>query len=174
MREISFEQIARRVEWLYHRASTWLPPDIMMGIECAADEEENPEIRKALEDKMAHAKHAAEEGIPLLSGEIRPQVTARVGRDIHVTGGSLEAAILEGLRRASGAGTSSGRLALIAGDRLHLQIMLQGLDQEGNLIFPHLSPETNPDEIRDLVIEAAKRADLSTLWPMICQASCTI
>ena len=165
MREISFLQIVQRVEWLYHRAAIWLSPDIVMGLECAAEGEEDPAVRSALEDRVAEVLRSAEMGTALLPGKTWPRVIAHVGRDVQMIGGSLDSAIAEGLRRASGDGSSSGRLALIAGERIYLQIVLEAPEEA--LIFGRLSSAAAQADLCDFVIESAKRAALPAPWPLI-------
>ena len=137
MREISFEQVAAAVDWLTRRASIWLSPDIVMAIECAADGEEDPTARRALEDILEWVSHSAEKGIPLCQGKVLPVVTAKVGQEVHISGGTLEEALVSGVNSANlDAGEPVCHVRLVPGDRIALQMLLQEPEEERN---PHVS-----------------------------------
>ena len=140
MREISFEQVAAAVEWLTQRASTWLSPDIVMTIECAADGEEDPTARRALEDVLEWVSHSAETGTPLCQGKVLPLVTAEIGQEVHISGGTWEEALVSGVKSADlNAGEPVCHVHPVSGDRIALRVLLREPEEERNPYVAMLS-----------------------------------
>ena len=99
MREVSCDVITEAVERLCIEAATVLPPSLAILLECAAESEESPAGVLALEDIVENFKYAAKDGIPICQDTGMAVVFADIGQDVHITGGSFEEAVNEGVRR---------------------------------------------------------------------------
>ena len=89
MKEITCAQIASAVEKLCVKAAVWLPADMAMQIECAADCEVSPEGAAALNDIIDNYKFAAEKNLPICQDTGMAVIFAQVGQDVHITGGGF-------------------------------------------------------------------------------------
>jgi len=116
VREIAYSEIGLAVEWLWIRARTWLPPDIAMGIECAADSEEREPVRLELINLLERFQTVTQE-----SGEIgSPVLFADVGDAVTIVDGTIEA-----VRRAGmGYGIEpTMHTRQVPGDQIALRLM---------------------------------------------------
>jgi fumarate hydratase subunit alpha len=99
MREISCESIAALVERLCVEAATVLPGDLCAAITQAKAAEESPVGQGILADMEQNFILAREKGVPICQDTGMAVVFLRLGQEVHITGGSLQDAVNQGVHR---------------------------------------------------------------------------
>jgi len=99
MREIPFETIADAVASACIEANRRLPDDVVRGLETILAFEKHPTAREVLRALLENARIAVKTGLPLCQDTGLVVVFADLGQDVHLTGGLLEDAVNEGVRR---------------------------------------------------------------------------
>ena len=104
MRELDVQCIADKIAQLCVEANHYLGEDIKACIRQKAEEETWPvakDVLASIEENIA----IAEEGVfPLCQDTGMACVFLEIGQDVHLTGGLLEDAVNEGVRRGYGEG----------------------------------------------------------------------
>lgn len=98
--EIRAEQISEKIYDLVLEASFYLPEGLRKLIEEARDREVMPLARSAFDDILVNAGMAAERGQPICQDCGLAVVFLEVGQQVLITGGALDKAVNEGVRRA--------------------------------------------------------------------------
>ncbi len=99
MRELDVAQVTEAVAKLAIEACTYLGDDIVAFFEKAIDREESDTGRDVLVQLLENANLARDENIPLCQDTGLAVVFLEVGQDVHLTGGGLEDAVNEGVRK---------------------------------------------------------------------------
>lgn len=100
MREISVETIAETVERLFWEANYFLPRDMVSILERGERQEKNPVAQSVLRTILHNSRVASEGEYPLCQDCGVAVVFADVGQEAFITGGQLEEAVNDGVRRA--------------------------------------------------------------------------
>jgi len=99
MRQIDVATIADRVRDLCMDANYDLGEDVVKAFEEGLEKEESPAGRAVFEALLENAKIARDERAPMCQDTGFAVVFLEVGQEVVFTGGSLEAAINDGVRR---------------------------------------------------------------------------
>ncbi len=113
MREVHVDQIRDTVSRLCQEASTLLPEDVVGALETAREREQSPVAVKVLDQILDNAELAREELLPLCQDTGTTIIFLDVGQDVHITGGDLRQALVEGV----GTGYTEGFLRASIVDR---------------------------------------------------------
>jgi fumarate hydratase subunit alpha len=190
-RTITAAQIADLTEYLFLTANTYLPPDIGIALECAAESEANPIARTALEVITENFKFAAASGLPICQDCGMAVVFAEIGQDTHITGGLFEDAINAGVRKAYADGnlrcsivrdplrrvnTGDNTPAVIytrltAGDKIKLTAAPKGFGSENMSASRMFNPTDTQDTIENWITEVVKAAGSKPCPPIIIGAA---
>ena len=106
MRDLDVQILTETTAQLLVEANYRIPPDILAALRRAAAEEESELGRQTLEHLVHNYEVAAAERLPVCQDSGVTVVLLEVGQDVHWTGGNLQEAIFDGIRR----GTRSGYL----------------------------------------------------------------
>ena len=98
--EIEASEITQMVYDLSLKANRILPEGLRNIIQNAQEREKMPIAKQAFADILQNAKLAAEKKMPLCQDCGLAVVFIDIGQDLHVTGGSIEDAVNDGVRRA--------------------------------------------------------------------------
>ncbi len=99
MRELNVEEITRNIKEMCIQINYELSPDMEEVLGQAMQTEESPLGRKILDQLEENLVIAGEERIPICQDTGMAVVFLEIGQDVHLTGGSLEAAVNEGVRQ---------------------------------------------------------------------------
>lgn len=99
MREIHIDQVIACVEKLCMDANYYLNEDIYRAIEEAGNREKSEIGKMVLANLRENADIAKNEKMAICQDTGMTVVFLEVGQDVHVTGGSLNDAVNEGVRR---------------------------------------------------------------------------
>lgn len=188
MKEVSVQTIADTVARLAVQACCHLPEDVVAAMKEAAVLEPSSVGRTVLAQLVDNAAIAAREDIPVCQDTGLTVVFADVGQEVHITGGSLEDAINEGLahgsrdgylrkscvaeplfeRRNTGTNTPAiVHVRLVPGDRLSLLLAPKGAGSENKSIVRMLVPADGMEGVRRTVLEAVEKAGPNSCPPMV-------
>lgn len=187
MREIRFDDIVTAVRDACIRANTVLPDDLCGAIRAAAEAEESPVGRAILGDLEENFTFAAQRGLPICLDTGMAVVFLELGQEAHITGGLLEDAVNEGVRRGylegslrcsvvrdplrrenTGDNTPAVQyLRLTEGDRLTITIAPKGFGSENMTRLKMFTPAAGRQEIVDFIVESVSLAGSNPCPPVV-------
>lgn len=187
MRDISYQTIADTVARLCIEACTHLPAPVEQMLAAARRDEPFPPARDTLALICQNACIAREQGMAICQDTGMAVVYAELGQDAHITGGLLEDAVNEGVRRGytdgylrksivrdpirrgnTGDNTPAVlHIRLVAGDRLKLTISPKGFGSENMSRLAMLTPAQGLQGVKDFVMETVKLAGSNPCPPMM-------
>lgn len=188
MREITADRVSSAVSSLFARACFILAPDVAAALRAARLKERSQEGRQVLDDLIANAEVAATTPLPLCQDTGLAVVFADVGQDVHLCGGSWEAAIQQGVRTAYAerllrmscvrdpAGVRSNtqdntpaviHFRLVPGDRVRLVALAKGAGAENKSVLAMLEPSRGLAGVVDTVLDTVAAGGASACPPLI-------
>ena len=187
MREIRFDDIVTAVRDACIRANTVLPDDLCGAIRSAAETEESPVGRAILGDLEENFTFAAQRGLPICQDTGMAVVFLELGQEAHITGGLLEDAVNEGVRRGylegslrcsvvrdplrrenTGDNTPAVQyLRLTEGDRLTITVAPKGFGSENRTKLKMFTPAAGRQEIVDFIVESVSLAGSNPCPPVV-------
>lgn len=185
MKSIYYSQIVERVEELTACLSE-LTPDCLSRLEQARDSESNEGARFALEVLLQNAALAQASGRAVCQDTGMAVFFVRLGQEVHIEGGLLEAAINEGVRRGYARGgyrasvldpitrKNTGdntpaivHIELCEGDELSITFLPKGFGSENMSRLYMLKPSDGIEGIKHCVVDAVKCAGANPCPPII-------
>lgn len=187
MREIDVKVITEHLEKMCYEANHVLSRDMKQKFAEACEREASPLGRQILEQLEENLVIAEEEQIPICQDTGMAVVFLEAGQDVHFTGGSLEAAVQEGVRRGYQNGflrksvvgdpilrenTKDNTPAVIhytitEGDRVRLTLAPKGFGSENMSRIFMLKPADGLDGVREAVLSAVRDAGPNACPPMV-------
>lgn len=187
MRTLDCSRITQAVAQLCIDANVLLPPETAKLLEQARESEHSPLGRGVLQDLCDNYRLAAAEGLPICQDTGMAVVFARVGQDVHISGGDFEQAINEGVRQGYRQGllrcsvvadplrrTNTGdntpaviHTFIVPGDRLELILAPKGFGSENMSAMKLFLPSCSPEDILDFITETVSRAGSKPCPPVI-------
>jgi fumarate hydratase subunit alpha len=186
MRDISIEKITDAVRDLAIRSNIELGDDVIKAFERALEQEESPTGKEILKRLIENARIAREQRIPMCQDTGFGVVFVELGQDVRITGGSLKAAIEEGVRRGYEEGylrksichcitrknTGDNTPAVIhfdivPGDKLRIIFAPKGGGSENMSRVTMLTPAAGIEGVRDFVIQRVKESGPNPCPPTI-------
>lgn len=186
MRNIPVQKITSAVRDLAISANTDLGQDVVSAFHKALNQETSPAGKNVLRKLIENAEIARNEKIPLCQDTGMAVVFVQIGQDIHVTGGSLEEAINEGVRQGYKDGflrksvsdpitrenTGDNTPAVIhyevvPGDRFRLLLAPKGFGAENMSRVTMLAPSAGIDGIKAFVVNRVREAGPNPCPPTI-------
>ncbi len=183
MREVDATEVTRLVSTLYQNANFYLPDDVVAALKAALAAEESPPGREVLETLIENAKLAAKNRVPLCQDTGIAAVFIKLGRDVHISGGSLSGAVDAGIaaaqkegrlrasvvagscfdRRNTGDNTPAvTHVEMIEGGAVQVTVLPKGAGSENMSRVAMLKPS---DGVRGLVDFAVETVDLAGANP---------
>ena len=187
MREINTENIIQAVRDMCIEANYGLSGDMKAVLDKAAETDSSELGRSILCQLQKNLKIAGEDQIPICQDTGMAVVFVELGQDVHITGGGLEDAINEGVRRGYVEGylrksvvgdpiervnTKDNTPAVIhyfvvPGDRLKITIAPKGFGSENMSRVFMLKPADGVEGIKNAVLTAVKDAGPNACPPMV-------
>ncbi|NLT12943.1 MAG: fumarate hydratase [Clostridiales bacterium] len=187
MREIDCSAITDAVERLCIEAAVHLPQDMCALLEQAAENEISLPGAAALNDIVKNCKLAASAGIPICQDTGMAVVFADIGQDVHITGGSFEDAVNEGVRRGYTKGylrksvvkdplrrenTEDNTPAvihvrLVAGEKINLTVAPKGFGSENMSAMRLFLPSDNIETVEEFIVDTVSRAGSNPCPPVV-------
>ncbi|MBQ9867387.1 MAG: fumarate hydratase [Lachnospiraceae bacterium] len=187
MREINTREVINAVRDMCIEANYGLSDDMRSALDKAAETDNSELGRSILSQLQKNLKIAGEDQIPICQDTGMAVVFVELGQDVHITGGSLEDAINEGVRRGYTEGylrksvvgdpiervnTKDNTPAVIhyfvkEGDKLKITIAPKGFGSENMSRVFMLKPADGVEGIKNAVLTAVKDAGPNACPPMV-------
>ena len=187
IREIDVGRVTETVRKLCMEANLRLAPDMKSALDKAMENETAELGRKILGQLEENLKIADTDEIPICQDTGMAVVFLEVGQDVHFTGGSLKAAVNEGVRQGYTDGylrksvvsdpllrenTDDNTPAIIhteitEGDRVKITVAPKGFGSENMSRIFMLKPADGPEGVRNAVITAVREAGANACPPMV-------
>lgn len=187
MREITTKEIALTVAELCIKANKTLPSDIKQRIICSAEQETDALPKSIMNDIKRNIDEASRLNIPICQDTGMAVVFAEIGQEIHITGGSFEDAVNEGVRLGYEKGllrksvvsdplrrvnTDDNTPAVIhtrivSGDKLKLTVAPKGFGSENMSKIIMLTPAAGRQGVIDAVVQTVKDAGSNPCPPIV-------
>ena len=187
IREIRVQEITEAVEKLCVKANYYLNDDIMNALKKGAASEESDTGRLILEQLVENAETAAREQMAICQDTGMAVVFLELGQDVHITGGSLAAAVNEGVRRGYEKGylrksvvrdplerknTGDNTPAVIHydivdGDGLKITVVPKGFGSENMSAVRMLKPSDGVGGVKSFIEETVEKAGPNPCPPVI-------
>ena len=178
MRTVDVTQISDAVAELCVDTNTCLGEDHLQALRGARDDEESELGREVLAQLLDNAQLACRDRVPFCADAGYAVVFADVGQDVHLTGGTLRAAIDAGVRRGYTDGYLRASMAagpldrtntgdntpavvyteLVEGDAVDLTLLVKGAGCDNVSDIRMLTPADGRAGIVEMVVDTIARA----------------
>lgn len=187
MRTINVSDITQNIKEMCIEANHFLAPDMDEAMNNAADTEKSELGRQILCQLQDNLKIAGEDMIPICQDTGMAVIFMEIGQDIHFEGGSLEAAVNEGVRQGYAEGylrksvvadplfrenTKDNTPAIIhyemvEGDELKITVAPKGFGSENMSRIFMLKPADGMEGVKNAILTAVKDAGPNACPPMV-------
>ena len=187
MRELGVDKITAAVERLCVEANRFLPPEAERALRAAAESEPWPPAREILRDLERNLDAARSTPLPICQDTGLVTVYLELGQDVHLTGGDLDEAVQEGVRRGYEAGhlrksvvrdplrrVNTGdntpavlHTRIVPGDRVHIVAAPKGFGSENMSQLRMFTPSAAPQDLMDFVVQVVRDAGGNPCPPMV-------
>jgi fumarate hydratase subunit alpha len=188
MREIQAKEVTEAVARLFREANLVLEEDVLKALRKARDAEESPLGREVLDRLLENARVAGREGLPLCQDCGTAVVFLEIGQDLHVAGGDLYQAVVEGVRQGYQQGylrksmvshpfstrTPTGDSTppiihsdIVPGDRLRVIALPKGGGSENMSQLAMLKPSQGREGVLEFVERVVEEAGSNPCPPVI-------
>ena len=187
MKTINVNEIIKTVKELSIEANYYLPNDVK---EARVKEEKNekwPIANNILNKILENSQIASAEKMPICQDTGMACVFIDIGQDVHITGGSLEEAINEGVRQGYAEGflrksvvkdplhrvnTNDNTPALIyynmvPGDKVKITVAPKGFGSENMSRIAMLKPSDGLEGVKNFVLETVRMAGPNPCPPIV-------
>ena len=187
MKTINVNEIIKTVKELSIEANYYLPNDVKEAIEESEKNEKWPIANNILNKILENSQIAAAEKMPICQDTGMACVFVDIGQDVHITGGSLEEAINEGVRQGYAEGflrksvvkdpihrvnTNDNTPALIyynmvPGDKVKITVAPKGFGSENMSRIAMLKPSDGLEGVKNFVLETVRMAGPNPCPPIV-------
>ena len=187
MRTIQVEQITETIKEMCIEANHFLADDMKQALSRAKESEESPLGRQILEQLQENLQIAGNDMIPICQDTGMAVIFMEIGQDVHFTGGILEDAINEGVRRGYTEGflrksvvgdplerqnTKDNTPAIIhyeivEGDKVNITVAPKGFGSENMSRIFMLKPADGIEGVKEAVLQAVRDAGPNACPPMV-------
>lgn len=187
IRQVSTDKITNTIEKLCIEANCNLTNDIYSCLKTCRSTEKSLLGKDILNTLVENARIARDEMAPICQDTGMTVVFVTIGQDVHISGGSLEDAINEGVRRGYEKGylrksvvrdpldrvnTKDNTPAVIhydivPGDQFHVIVAPKGFGSENMSGLKMLKPSQGLQGIKDFVIRTVSEAGANPCPPII-------
>ena len=178
MRELSAARITEAVARLCIEANTCLPASAEAALRAAREAEPWPAARGILEDLCSNLDIARATRLPICQDTGLVTVFLELGQDVHISGGGLDEAVQEGVRRGYAEGylrksvvrdplrrVNTGdntpaalKLRIVPGEGVRITVSPKGAGSENMCRIKMLTPAEGEEGVRRFVVDAVLSA----------------
>ena len=188
MRKIHADLITESVARLCIESNYYLGQDVLAALRSYREMETSPVGQEVLDQILENAEIARNEQMPLCQDCGLTVIFLELGQDLHITGGSLNEAIAEGVRQGYQGGFLRKSIVdqpfsrrvntkdntppvihttIVPGDRLKVTVAPKGGGSENMSQLGMLKPADGRDGVIDFVVESVRRAGANPCPPII-------
>lgn len=187
IREIQAQTLSDTIRALCIEANTILPQDLRSAIQEAQKQEESPVGRGILGDLIENYEFAESKSLPICQDTGMAVVFIDWGQECHLTGGSLEEIVNDGVRR----GYLDGHLRLsvvadplrrgntndntpailhlrmVPGGRIEITVAPKGFGSENMTRLKMFNPSATQEQVEDFIVESVSQAGSNPCPPVV-------
>ncbi len=186
MREINVKQITDAVSDLCMKANFDIPDDVINVIKKAYQEEVSPQGKDVLKQIIDNDEIAHNEKVPMCQDTGLAVLFVELGQDVHITGGLLNDAINDGVRKGykdgylrkstcnpftrKNVGDNTPaiiHLEIVAGDKLKITMSAKGGGSENMSRVMMMKPSDGIDGIKKYIIDRVRESGSNPCPPII-------
>lgn len=186
MREVTAQQVAETAEKLAIDTAYHLGEDVVLALKRGHKEETSPIGREVLNQLVENAAIADEGKFPMCQDTGLAVVFLELGQDVRVTGGDLNEAVQEGIRRGYGKGylrksvchpftrANTGdntpaviHVKIVPGDRIKMILAAKGGGSENMSRVTMLRPSEGKEGIIRYVVDRVRESSGNPCPPVI-------
>ena len=186
MREIEVAAVTQGVKEAAIVANYEASPDLLRALARGAESEESESGREIFRQLLENASIAREERVPMCQDCGLAVIFVELGQEVHLVGGSFEAAIQEGVRQGYGEGYLRKSLCdpltrantgdntpavihteIVPGDRLKLTVVPKGGGSENMSRVHMLKPAEGWAGVKEKVVGTVREAGPNPCPPII-------
>lgn len=187
MKEIHITKIIDSVKQLCISSNYYLGEDLRNSLEDARRNESWPIAKNILDNIVINSDIAKNENMPICQDTGMTCVFVELGQEVHITGGLLEDAINEGVRRGYDEGflrksvvkdpirrvnTKDNTPAVIyynivSGDKVKITVAPKGFGSENMSAIKMLKPSDGIDGVKEFVLETVRKAGPNPCPPIV-------
>ncbi|MFO8192279.1 MAG: fumarate hydratase [Bacillota bacterium] len=188
MRELAASVITENVDEMCQQANIYLPEDLFDLIKKSLDTEESPVGKEVIKQLIENVEIAKNEKIPICQDTGFAVFFVEWGQEVHLTGGSLEDAINEGVRRGYEKGYLRKSIAtdplyerkntgdntpaviytdLVPGDKVKITFAAKGGGSENMSTVRMMKPSDGEEGVIDFVVNHCKESGPNPCPPII-------
>jgi fumarate hydratase subunit alpha len=188
VREIHVDTIRNKIAELCVEATHVLPDDVREGLRRAEASEPAPLARQVLVELIENFDIAQREMIPLCQDTGTTVVFVELGQDVHVVGGSLEAAIHAGVGRGYTGGYMRASMVehpltsrkntgnntpavihydVVPGETLHIKVLPKGGGCENMSRYTNLLPRAGKDAVIEFILRTIEESGGNPCPPLV-------
>ncbi|WP_440284590.1 fumarate hydratase [Eshraghiella crossota] len=187
MRELDVKVITENIKEMCVEATHFLTEDMKNVLDDSVTKEESPLGKQILQQLQENLQIAGDEMIPICQDTGMAVVFIKVGQDVHFTGGNIEDAINEGVRK----GYTEGYLrksvvkdpiirentkdntpaiihySIVEGNDVEITVAPKGFGSENMSRIFMLKPADGIDGVKNAILTAVKEAGPNACPPMV-------
>ena len=187
MKAIHIDTIIDNIKEMCEEANFYLSDDMKDALYKAYEEEKNPLGKKIIGQLQENLSIAREEKIPICQDTGMAVVFVTIGQDVRIEGGSLEKAIIEGVRKGYSEGYLRKSLVkdpfirvtnkdnippvihydIVEGDQLTLTLAPKGFGSENMSRLFMLKPADGMEGAKKAIIRAVQDAGPNACPPLV-------
>ena len=187
MRDLDVSVVTDKIKELCIKANHFLSPDMSGALDTACKKEESELGKMVLNQLKENLEIAGSDMIPICQDTGMAVVFINVGQEVHFTGGNLEDAINEGVRRGyvdgflrkSVVGDPIERVntkdntpavihySIVPGDKVEITLAPKGFGSENMSRVFMLKPADGIEGVKNAVLTAVKDAGPNACPPMV-------
>ncbi len=187
MKTIDVSVITDSIKEMCIEANHFLTEDMKCALDTAAETEKAPLGKQILEQLQENMKIAGEEMIPICQDTGMAVIFMEIGQEVHFTGGNLEEAVQEGVRRGYTEGflrksvvkdpiyrenTKDNTPAVIhyeivPGEEVKITVAPKGFGSENMSRVFMLKPADGIEGVKNAILTAVKDAGPNACPPMV-------
>ena len=164
IRTVNVNEITENIKEMCIEVNHFLSSDMTAAMKGAEKKEKSVLGRQILSQLQENLHIAAEDMIPICQDTGMAVIFLEIGQDVHFTGGSLEEAVNEGVRR----GYEEGFLRKsVVGDKIKIKVAPKGFGSENMSRVFMLKPAEGIEGVKQAVLTAVKDAGPNACPPIV-------
>ncbi len=186
MREINVQEVEKTVYDLFQSACCEIGEDVLHLLRERQKTEESPFGREVLRQLIENDELAAARHMPICQDTGMAVIFMEVGQDVHFTGGDVNAAIEEGVRRAYRDGCFRAsvlsplervntkdntpaivHMRIVPGDKVTLTAAPKGFGSENMSKLWMLTPSQGVEGVKNAIVETVRLAGGNPCPPVV-------
>ena len=187
VRSVDVKLLTENIKEMCIQANHYLAPDMDKAMKNAHEKETKPLAKQILAQLLENLDIAGEDMIPICQDTGMAVVFLKVGQDVHFEGGSVEAAVNEGVRQGYAEGylrksvvgdpllrvnTKDNTPAIIhyeivPGDKVEIMVAPKGFGSENMSKIYMLKPADGIEGVKEAIINTVKEAGPNACPPVV-------